>query len=100
MAFDELEQDREEREVVAFVERKRPPPDVRPQLDIGFRIRRQSVEIFVIRPEWRQPEQKRESPVAKATYVRRQDFWRICWMRSDFIAHRNRNAVLPCVRPH
>lgn len=48
----------------------------------------QSVEIFEIRPAWRGPvDEKRESPVAKATYVRSRGVWRVFWQRRDLKWH-------------
>ena len=53
------------------MQRRRPPPHVRQKLDLGFRVTGQSVEIFEIRPAWRgSADEKHESAVAKATYVR------------------------------
>ena len=48
MALTDLERRRCERDLGKFMERRRPPPHVRPQLDIGCRISGQSVEIFEI----------------------------------------------------
>ena len=55
----------------ALMQQRRPPPQVRQKLDLGFRVTGQSVEIFEIRPAWRGPaDVKHESAVAKATFVR------------------------------
>jgi hypothetical protein len=88
MALTELERRRYEKAVSKFVEARRPPPDVRPKLDLGFRLEGQSVEIFEVRPYWRDPNEKVENPVAKATYVRRADEWRVYWQRADLKWHR------------
>jgi hypothetical protein len=87
MAFSELELKRYERDLARFMERRRPPPHIRPQRDLGYRIKGQSVEIFEIRPDWRNQAKKMETPVAKATFVRAQDCWRIYWMRRDLKWH-------------
>ena len=87
MALNDIERKRIEKTVDAYIQKHRPPPHIRPQLDIGFRISGQSVEIFEIRPRWKEPSTKAEHPVAKATYVRRQDFWKIFWRRSDLKWH-------------
>lgn len=39
----------------AYLEKHLPAPHIRPELDLGYRIRGQSVEIFEIRPVWRRP---------------------------------------------
>ena len=64
MAFNEIETQRINNVVEAYVQKRRPPPHIRPQLDIGFRIDRQSVEIFEIRPAWKRPEETMEHAVA------------------------------------
>ena len=87
MALNDLERKRIEKAVSAFVEKRRPPPPIRPQLDLGFRISGQSVELFEIRPQWKKPEVKQERPYAKATYVRTQGLWKLYWMRADLKWH-------------
>jgi hypothetical protein len=70
------------------MQRRRPPPHIRPKLDLGFRISGQSVEIFEIRPRLQgPPDQKHELPVAKATYVRTRGLWRVFWQRRDLKWH-------------
>lgn len=50
--FSEFEIKRVEKVVGAFIAKRRPPPHIRKQLDLGFRLKGQSVEIFGIRPVW------------------------------------------------
>ena len=88
MALSEFEAKKYERLVHAFVERRRPPPHIRPKLDLGYRITGQSVELFEIRPRWNKPEEKIEESVAKATYVKTQDAWKVFWRRADLKWHR------------
>jgi hypothetical protein len=73
--------------VKKFLEARRPPPHVRGQLDFGYRIEGQSVELFEIRPEWRNPEKKTKIPFAKATYVKKEKHWKIYWQRQDLKWH-------------
>lgn len=78
MAFTELEKKRLEKAVGSFVEKHRPPPHIRPELDLTFRINGQSVEIIEVRPRWKgEPGETMEHPVAKATYVKTQELWRV-----------------------
>src|ERR1700689_3750051 len=71
VAFAGIELARVRRALDAFMQQRRPPPHIRPRLDLGFRISGQSVEIFERRPRWRgPPDEKHESPVAKAACVR------------------------------
>ena len=88
MALTELEAKRIDRAMAEFVERRRPPPHVRPELDLGFRVSGQSVEIFEIRPRWNNRSEKVEQPVAKATLVKSSGKWKVFWMRADLKWHR------------
>jgi hypothetical protein len=89
MAISEFETKRYERIVGAFVDARRPPPHVRPELDLGYRVTGQSVEIFEIRPVWKGAAgEKTEHPVAKATYVKSRGIWRVYWQRADLRWHR------------
>ena len=88
MALTALELARVKKSVGAFIEQRRPPPHIRPKLDLGYRVKGQSVEIFEIRPAFQgAPGEKMEHPVAKATYVRTQDVWRVFWQRADLKWH-------------
>lgn len=92
MAISEFEVKRCEREVEKFLKLKRPPAHVRNQLDFGYRIENQSVELFEIRPEWRNPENKMEISFAKATYVKKEKLWKIYWQRQDLKWHSYKSA--------
>jgi hypothetical protein len=74
-------------EMKGFLARRRPPDEIRDEVDLSYRVRGQSVEIFEIRPRWRDPGVKMEIPVAKATYVRTREIWKIYWQRSDLKWH-------------
>jgi hypothetical protein len=88
MSFNDIETRRIKNEVGEFIERRRPPPHIRPKLDLGYRISGQSVEIVEIRPVWRGPPgETRSHGVAKATYVRRHDHWKVFWLRADLKWH-------------
>ena len=88
VALSELEAARVRKAVGGFVERRRPPPHIRPKLDLGFRVSGQSVELFEVRPVWRgAPGEKQEQPFAKATYVRTRGRWRVFWQRRDLKWH-------------
>jgi hypothetical protein len=88
MAFSEFEIKRYEQIVGRYVEGRRPAPSIRPKLDLGSRVKGQTVEIFEIRPVWRgKAGEKMESPVAKATYVKARRIWRIFWQRADLKWH-------------
>ncbi len=88
MSLSEFEWKRTEKMVAAFIEKHRPTPDIREQLDEGYRIENQSVVLFEIRPTWNNPSEKQEIPIAKATYVKSRRCWRVFWQRSDLKWHR------------
>jgi hypothetical protein len=88
VALAEIELARVHRAMDALMKQRRPPPHIRPKLDLGFRVKGHSVEIFEIRPAWRGPtDERRESAVAKATYVRTRGVWRVFWQRRDLKWH-------------
>jgi hypothetical protein len=84
MAFSERQTSRLETQIEAFLETRRPKPEIRDQLDLGYRIEQQSVFLFTIRPQFGNPSEKTESPVAKTTYVRSRQHWKVYWMRRNF----------------
>ena len=72
MTISEFEIKRYEKIVGQYIEKRRPPAHVRDQVDLAFRVEGQSVVIFEIREIWNNPEKKVESPIAKATYIKKQ----------------------------
>lgn len=87
MALSEIEGKRCEKELAAFLAKRRPPAHIREEIDLSYRIDGQSVEIFEIRPKYQEPTQKQESPIAKATFIRTIGRWRVFWMRQDLRWH-------------
>ncbi len=87
MGLTEFELKKIEMAVAAFMAKRRPRPEIRKQLDLGYRITRQSVEVFEIRPVWHDPSRYKEHGVAKATYVRTRGAWRVFWQRADLKWH-------------
>ena len=66
-----------------YLERIRPPENLRVQLDFMYRIEGQSIIIFEIRPDWQNATVSIECPVAKTTFVKSKNHWKIFWMRAD-----------------
>ncbi len=87
MAFSEFEIARYSKQVRTFLETIRPPASARKDLDFGFLMDGQSVEIFEVRPVWDNPEKQIELSVAKATYVKRHNHWKVYWQRADLKWH-------------
>lgn len=87
MAFSEFETKKLERSASDFLEARRPPVHIRSKVDLDVRVSGQSVQIVEVRPHFREPSTSIESPVAKATYVKKSQRWKIYWMRSDLKWH-------------
>lgn len=87
MAISEFEIKRCEKLVGTFIENNRPPPHIRKQLDLSFRIKNQSIEIFGLRSLWNNPDKIIEEMQAKATYVKKTKTWKVYWQRADLKWH-------------
>ncbi len=61
----------------------RPPIEIREQLDLGYRIEGQNVYLLEIRPRWNKPDEIMESAIAKTTYIKSRNMWKIYWMRGN-----------------
>jgi hypothetical protein len=66
-----------------WMERIRPPHHIRPELDISYKIDKQSIILFEIRPAFRNPSELKELPFAKVRYVKSENIWKVYWMRSN-----------------
>lgn len=87
MALNDIEQAKCKKVLSAYIERKRPPIEKRDQVDLAFRIEKQSVIIYEIRSDFRNSEEKIECEIAKTTFVRSNNHWKIFWMRADLKWH-------------
>ncbi|WP_017429561.1 DUF3024 domain-containing protein [Vreelandella jeotgali] len=87
MAFSEFEQKKVERAAATWRDIMRPPAAVRTQLDLDIRVADQSVQVIEVAPDFRDPTETIETPAAKATYVKKNQRWKIYWMRSDLKWH-------------
>lgn len=87
MAFSEFEQKKIEKAFAAFLAKRRPAPHIRPELDFGYRLAGQSVELFEIRPQWDDRTRICKHPFAKATYVKTRNAWKVFWQRADLKWH-------------
>lgn len=88
MAFSESEVARHLQDIEThFWAKRRPPLNLRDKIREGQRIAGQSVELFYMRPGWRDPSEWHEESIAKATYVRSRRVWRVYWKRADLRWH-------------
>jgi len=89
MAFTEEETDAHLQTIEKhFWSHCRPPEHLRDKIREGQRIAGQSIELFFNRPAFRDPNEWIEESIAKVTYVRTRDHWRIYWKRADLKWHR------------
>ena len=70
MAFTESERAANLAALKWFLQRRRPPEDIRSKLDIEYAIVGQTVDVFEIRPDWQDNSTTRHTPVARIRYVR------------------------------
>ena len=72
MTISEFEIHKCEKAAKAYLEMRRPPAYMRGDLDFGYKIVDQSVELFEIRPHWKDKTKIIESSIAKCTFVKKQ----------------------------
>ena len=83
MAFHDLERKKIENVLNAFIETIRPASHIRSELDFGFDISGQSIELVEIRPQWGNKSIIRRHAFAKATFVNTQGVWKVYWLRAS-----------------
>lgn len=72
-----------EAQIKQFIEQKRPPENIRDQLEIGYSYNNNTLEIFEIRPRWNKPEEITHTPIAKARFIKSRKLWKLYWMRAS-----------------
>ena len=87
MTLSEFEIKRCEKLVAEFIQKRRPPPHIRAEVDLAFRITGQSIEIYEVRAHWRDKGKTLEHPIAKTTYNKSRRNWKIFWQRADLKWH-------------
>ena len=70
-----------------FLDRKRPPIEIRSRVDIEYEINGKSVIIYEKRPRWNKPGESLQIPIAKTTYVITKRIWKVYWQRADLKWH-------------
>lgn len=66
-----------------YIERVRPPEEIRSKLDIGYQIENQSIILHAIRPDWNDTTIYRTYDFAKTTYDKKNKVWKIYWLRAS-----------------
>ncbi len=70
-----------------LLQKRRPPEEMRHLVDLAYRIDNQSVLIFEIRSRWDKKDVFFESPIAKTTWVKTKNHWKVFWLRADLKWH-------------
>lgn len=70
-----------------YIDKVRPIEELRDQVDVAYKIENQSIIIYEVRPRFNQPDQTFESAIAKATFVKATDCWKVFWQRADLKWH-------------
>lgn len=72
-----------ERRIQVYIEKSRPPLEIRDKLDLGYSYNKEVIELFEIRPKWNNPSVFQNSSFAKIKYVKTQKNWKLYWMRAS-----------------
>ena len=72
-----------ENQIRKYIEHKRPPIEIRDQLDIDYSYKNNTLEIFEIRPRFDNKKIYHNISIAKAKFVKSQNCWKIYWMRAS-----------------
>ena len=86
MAFTSEEIDKIKKVMDKYIEDKRPPIEIRDKVDLAYKFENQSIEIFEIRPEYKGIGII-NIPIAKTTFNRTTNSWKIYWQRADLKWH-------------
>ncbi|OFY66491.1 MAG: hypothetical protein A3H98_12265 [Bacteroidetes bacterium RIFCSPLOWO2_02_FULL_36_8] len=70
-----------------FINKNRPPENIRHKVDLSYKIEKQSVIVFELRPLWCEPKEIMECNIAKTTFVNTKKYWKVFWQRADLKWH-------------
>jgi hypothetical protein len=87
MSFNELDLKRYGKVMELFIEKRRPPKQIRDEVDLSYKFEKTNIIIFEIRPQWKDPSKIIEIPIAKTMYVKQSRNWKIYWQKSDLKWH-------------
>jgi hypothetical protein len=65
-----------------YIDKIRPPKEIREKLDVNYKIENQSIILCEIRPVWRDKSQYQMHDYAKATFIKKNNHWKIYWLRA------------------
>src|SRR5690242_3223108 len=70
-----------------FISRIRPPEAIRDKMDLSYAIDDQSITIFELRPHFKERGKIIKSPIAKTTFVKAKNNWKVFWKMADLKWH-------------
>jgi hypothetical protein len=73
--------------VVGGLCRQRNLPEFKDELSLEFKVEGHDVVLFERRPRWGARVGVTDSPIAKLTFVRTKNAWRLFWRRQDLEWH-------------
>ena len=86
MAFTEIDLVYIKKTIGKMCER-RSPPHLRNELRTVYEVKGYDVIVYEERPQWNDPEKWSREPIAKFKYIRKDDRWKLYWMRGDLKWH-------------
>ena len=87
MAFSEIERKRIDKDVGAWCA-ARVPEHLWGEIRLEYRVAGHTIDIFEVRPDWKDRRQTMETPCARIRYVRTKNTWQLYWQRADLKWHR------------
>lgn len=72
----------------AFLQERRPPPEIREKVDLRTNIKGQEFVLLEVRPAYDDETLTIEHPIVRARWVGTEKVWRVYWMRADLKWHR------------
>jgi len=83
MSFNEIDLKRIDKEMKTFISRQRTSVEIESGVDISYIIEKDSIIIFETSPAWDNPEEDVEVPIARATFVKADESWKIFYQKDD-----------------
>ena len=74
--------DFDEKLVESYINSKRPPVEVRDQVDLGYTKENQAFELYEVRPIYG-TNQMQKIPFARAKFVKSRGIWKVYWKRAS-----------------
>jgi len=83
MSFNEKDLKKIDKEMKSFIEKRITPVEMENGVDISYSIEKESITVFEVSPAWDNPAEKVEAPIAKATFVKENNTWKVFRQKSD-----------------